>query len=126
MYAHGLFAKHWNNSVLELKCIFFLSIQRYSQCDSAGVADQCDSCVILLLSNSIVQYCQVRLLEPCSGPWHNFEEAKQLFCNCCRPLAYTRGVPVQRAVERDEIPYPYKVHDTTLRAIYIIKERLET
>ena len=25
-----------------------------------------------------------------------------------------RRVPVQRAVERDEIPYPYKVHDTTL------------
>ena len=29
----------------------------------------------------------------------------------------TRGVPVQRAVERDEIPYPYKVHDTTLRPL---------
>ena len=28
---------------------------------------------------------------------------------------HTRRVPVQRAVERDEIPYPYKVHDTTLR-----------
>ena len=26
----------------------------------------------------------------------------------------TRRVPVQRAVERDEIPYPHKVHDTTL------------
>ena len=29
----------------------------------------------------------------------------------------TRRVPVQRAVERDEIPYPYKVHDTTLRPL---------
>ena len=27
----------------------------------------------------------------------------------------TRRVPVQRAVERDQLPYPYKVHDTTLR-----------
>ena len=32
-------------------------------------------------------------------------------------IVYTRRVPVQRAVERDEIPYPYKVHDTTLRPI---------
>ena len=32
-------------------------------------------------------------------------------------LVYTRRVPVQRAVERDEIPYPYKVHDTTLRPL---------
>ena len=29
----------------------------------------------------------------------------------------TRRVPVQRAVERDEIPYPYKVPDTTLRPL---------
>ena len=29
----------------------------------------------------------------------------------------TRRVPVQRAVERDEIPYPYKVHDTALRPL---------
>ena len=29
----------------------------------------------------------------------------------------TRRVPVQRAVQRDEIPYPYKVHDTTLRPL---------
>ena len=29
----------------------------------------------------------------------------------------TRRVPVQRAVERDEIPYPYKVHDTTLHPL---------
>ena len=29
----------------------------------------------------------------------------------------TRRVPVHRAVERDEIPYPYKVHDTTLRPL---------
>ena len=28
----------------------------------------------------------------------------------------TRRVPVQRAVERDEIPYPYKVHDMTLHS----------
>ena len=28
----------------------------------------------------------------------------------------TRRVPVQRAVERDEIPYPNKVHDTTLHS----------
>ena len=26
-------------------------------------------------------------------------------------------MPVQRAVERVEIPYPYKVHDTTLRPL---------
>ena len=32
-------------------------------------------------------------------------------------LAPTSRVPVQRAVERDEIPYPYKVHDTTLRPL---------
>ena len=32
-------------------------------------------------------------------------------------MAHTRRVPVQRAVERDEIPYPYKVHDTTLRPL---------
>ena len=31
-------------------------------------------------------------------------------------IIYTRRVPVQRAVERDEIPYPYKVHDTTLHS----------
>ena len=31
------------------------------------------------------------------------------------PLVDTRRAPVQWAVERDEIPYPYKVHDTTLR-----------
>ena len=28
----------------------------------------------------------------------------------------TRRVPVQRDVDRDEIPYPYKVHDTTLHS----------
>ena len=33
------------------------------------------------------------------------------------PLVHTRRVPVQWAVERDEIPYPYKVHDTTLRPL---------
>ena len=32
-------------------------------------------------------------------------------------LVDTRRVPVQRAVERDEIRYPYKVHDTTLRPL---------
>ena len=32
-------------------------------------------------------------------------------------IIITRQVPVQRAVERDEIPYPYKVHDTTLRPL---------
>ena len=32
-------------------------------------------------------------------------------------ICNTRRVPVQRAVERDEIPYPYKVHDTTLRPL---------
>ena len=30
-------------------------------------------------------------------------------------MILTRRVPVQWAVERDEIPYPYKVHDMTLR-----------
>ena len=34
------------------------------------------------------------------------------------PIKYsTRRGPVQRAVERDEIRYPYKVHDTTLRPL---------
>ena len=33
------------------------------------------------------------------------------------PLGITRRVPVQRAVEWDEIPYPYKVRDTTLRPL---------
>ena len=32
-------------------------------------------------------------------------------------IVQTRRVPVQRAVEWDEIPYPYKVHDTTLRPL---------
>ena len=31
-------------------------------------------------------------------------------------IEITRRVPVQRAVERDEIPYQYKVHDTTLHS----------
>ena len=31
-------------------------------------------------------------------------------------IVQTRRVPVQRVVERDEIPYPYKVHDTTLHS----------
>ena len=35
----------------------------------------------------------------------------------CRRIVNTRRVPVQRAVERDEIPYPYKVQDTTLRPL---------
>ena len=45
---------------------------------------------------------------------------KKLYCKWCN-LSYswailvnTRRVPVQRAVKRDEIPYPYNVHDTTL------------
>ena len=33
-----------------------------------------------------------------------------------RYIILTRRVPVQRAVERNEIPYPYKVHDTTLHS----------
>ena len=33
-------------------------------------------------------------------------------------IVHTRRVPVQRPVERDgKIPYPYKVHDTTLRPL---------
>ena len=35
-------------------------------------------------------------------------------------IIITRRVPVQRAVERDEIPYPYNVHDTTLRLLLTI------
>ena len=35
----------------------------------------------------------------------------------------TMRVPVQRAVERDEIPYPYKVHDTTLRPLLNITRK---
>ena len=32
-------------------------------------------------------------------------------------VVMTMRVPVQRAVERDEIPCPYKVNDTTLRPL---------
>ena len=32
-------------------------------------------------------------------------------------IGKTRQVRVQQAVEWDEIPYPYKVHDTTLRPL---------
>ena len=32
-------------------------------------------------------------------------------------IIVTRRVPVQRAVERDKLPYPYKVHDTTLHPL---------
>ena len=38
------------------------------------------------------------------------------------PIVVTRRVPVQRAVERDEIPYPYKVHDATLRPLLNIMD----
>ena len=31
-------------------------------------------------------------------------------------------MPVQRPVERDAIPYPYRVHDTTLRPLYNIMD----
>ena len=34
----------------------------------------------------------------------------------------TRRVPVERAVERDEIPYPYKVHDAMLRPLLNIMD----
>ena len=40
----------------------------------------------------------------------------------CTPTVYTRRVPDQRAVERDEIPYPYKVHDATLRPLLNIMD----
>ena len=36
--------------------------------------------------------------------------------NTLATVVNTRRMPVQRAVERDEIPYPYKVHDTTLHS----------
>ena len=39
-------------------------------------------------------------------------------CEVASIVVKTRRVPVQRAVERDEIPYPYKVHDMTLRPLY--------
>ena len=39
-------------------------------------------------------------------------------------IIITRRVPVQRAIERDEIPYPYKVHDTTLRPLLNITIKL--
>ena len=35
---------------------------------------------------------------------------------CYGDIKYAR-VPVQRAVGRDEIPYPYKLHDATLRPL---------
>ena len=38
-------------------------------------------------------------------------------------IIITRRMPVQRAVERDEIPYPYKAHDTTLRPYKIDHSR---
>ena len=38
-------------------------------------------------------------------------------------IVITRRVPVQPAVERDEIPYPCKVHDTTLRPLLNITIR---
>ena len=38
-------------------------------------------------------------------------------------LFETRRVPVQRAVEQDEISYPYKVHDTTLRPLLDITKK---
>ena len=34
----------------------------------------------------------------------------------------TRQVPVQRAFERDKIPYPCKVHDATLRPLLNIMD----
>ena len=39
-------------------------------------------------------------------------------------IVNTRQVPVQRAVKRDEIPYSYKVHDTTLRPLLNITIKL--
>ena len=39
------------------------------------------------------------------------------YCTYSLHIIYTGRVPVQRAIERDEIPYPYKVHDTTLRPL---------
>ena len=39
------------------------------------------------------------------------------------PIVHTRREPVQRAVERDGIPYPYKVHDTTLRPLLNISRK---
>ena len=48
-----------------------------------------------------------------SSCWNKLD---QFYLNTIH-LDHTRRVPVQRAVERDEIPYPYKVHDTTLRPL---------
>ena len=43
------------------------------------------------------------------GPFHCLRE--------CVYIVITRRASVQRAVEWDEIPYPYNVHDTTLRPL---------
>ena len=60
--------------------------------------------------------------------YHNLKDSST-FCHLSAPLIcarsinkiisiiITRRMPVQRAVERDEIPYPYKVYDTTLRPL---------
>ena len=45
-------------------------------------------------------------------------------CQMIVCIIVTRRVPVQRAVERDEIPYPYKVHDTTLHPLLNITRQV--
>ena len=63
----------------------------------------------------------------CKYPCTQYVSVNESQCRClCRgsntekqgtlSKIITRQVPVQRAVERDEIPYPYKVHDTTLHS----------
>ena len=43
--------------------------------------------------------------------------ADDFFLNAHATIVYTRRVPVQRAVELDEIPYPYPYPYTTLRPL---------
>ena len=64
--------------------------------------------------NSFSKTFELRPLLPSPVSDRNSEVPLSLYV--CEYL-YTRRVPVQRAVERDEIPYPYKVHDTTLRPL---------
>ena len=56
---------------------------------------------------------------PFPKPHMDREKSERWIRACIREgnIGYTRRVPVQRAVERDEIPYPYKVHDATLRPL---------
>ena len=81
--------------------------------------------------NVIVKYCKLHACEHRSvlgpTPWfkpymlrYRIESrlnSRDLSRYRLSHIYKTRRVAVQRAVERDEIHYPYKVHDTTLRPL---------